>query len=107
MSELALVYVTNPSREKAEEIAGHLLEKKLIACANIFPVHSMYFWDGKLEKGDESVMIAKTTEDKYKEVEEEIKKVHPYSVPCIIKIPATSNKEYYDYVAGIVKKKPR
>jgi periplasmic divalent cation tolerance protein len=47
MGELAFFYITNPSKEEAKRIAKHLLDKRIIACANIFPIESMYWWDGK------------------------------------------------------------
>ena len=40
--KFVFIYITNPSEEKAKEIAKHLIEKKLIACGNIFPSTSLY-----------------------------------------------------------------
>jgi len=97
------IYITNPSKEKAKEIARHLLEKKLIACANIFPIDSLYWWEGKVTEDNEFVLIAKTTENKFEKVKDEVRKIHPYKIPCIIKIPVSSNREYFDWLKGEVK----
>jgi periplasmic divalent cation tolerance protein len=100
MGELILLYVTNPSKEEAERIARQLLDRKLIACANIFPITSIYRWEGRVAKESEYVLLAKTVKEKLGQTEKEIKKVHPYKIPCIIKISAEANKEYSDWVCG-------
>jgi periplasmic divalent cation tolerance protein len=99
-----LVYITNPTIEEARKIAKHLLEKKLIACANIFPITSLYWWEGKIADEKEFVLIAKTSEDNYEKVKNEVEKIHSYSTPCIIKIPVSSNKKYFDWLKTEIKK---
>lgn len=94
---MIVVYITNSSVESAKSIAHHLLSKKLIACANIFPVHSMYL-DNGIKEEPEAVLIAKTAEKNYEKVKKEVEKVHPYNIPCIIKIPAKANKKYDDWM---------
>ena len=92
------VYVTNPDKKAAKRIAIHLLKKKLIACANIFPIDSAYWWKEKIEETNECVLIAKTKEENWKKVKAEIKKIHPYTTPCITKINVESNKEYENWL---------
>ncbi|HLC90514.1 MAG TPA: divalent-cation tolerance protein CutA [Candidatus Nanoarchaeia archaeon] len=98
------VYVTAGDEKEAQKIAQLLLKKKLIACANIFPIKSMYTWKGKVQSDDEVVLILKTLEKKYSLVETEIKKLHSYDVPCICKIPVSANKEYMVWVQEQLKK---
>ena len=45
---LIFVYITNPTGTEAKRIARHLIKKKLIVCANIFPIESIYPWKGKI-----------------------------------------------------------
>jgi periplasmic divalent cation tolerance protein len=92
------VYITNPSKKHAEKIALHLLNKKLIACANIFPVQSFYWWQGKIEKSKGYVLIAKTIKEKFEKIKEEVKKIHEYKVPLIAKIEVEANKEYESWL---------
>ena len=55
-----LIYITTSGANEAESIARTLLEKRLIACANILPAAtSFYYWEGRLEKADEAVLIGK------------------------------------------------
>ncbi len=96
------IYITNPSKEKAKDIAKHLLEKKLIACANIFPIESLYWWEGKITEDSEAVLIAKTLEENFEAVRGEIEKIHPYTIPCGIKINVESNEKYFSWLKGEV-----
>lgn len=102
MGELVLFYVPCPTREKAEEIALALIEKKLIACANIFPVYSIYRWEGRTNSETEYVMFAKTLPKKAGEAEKEIKVLHPYEIPAIIRMLADVNDPYLNWVAAEV-----
>ncbi|HIP25474.1 MAG TPA: divalent-cation tolerance protein CutA [Archaeoglobus profundus] len=77
------VYITTSSLDEARNIAKHLLERRLAACVNIFPIRSLFWWEGKIEECNEFAMIVKTRADKFKELKEEVKKIHSYSVPCI------------------------
>lgn len=87
-------YVPCKDKKEAEKIATYLVNKKLIACANIFPITSIYGWKGKTTKDSEYVLIAKTK----KNVEEEIKKLHSYETQCILRMKVKANKEYERWV---------
>lgn len=86
-----LVYITNPTKEVSDKIAMHLLKKKLIACANIFPIDSKFLWKNKIQSAKEWMLIAKTQNSKFKKMVEEVKRHHPYEVPVIEKVNAYSN----------------
>ena len=105
--KFVFVYITAPSEEKAIEMARHLLERRLIACANTFPVRSLYHWEGKISDEKEHVLIAKTTESMFEKTKEEVEKIHPYSVPCIAKISVEPNKTYADWLLGELEKHPK
>jgi periplasmic divalent cation tolerance protein len=77
------VYITTKDFDEARGLARHLLEKKLIACANIFPVRSLFWWENRIEECNEFVVIAKTKAEKFKELKEEILRVHSYELPCV------------------------
>jgi periplasmic divalent cation tolerance protein len=95
---MTLIYITTKNKVEAKKISKHLLNKKLIACANLHPIESLYWWKGKIQEDKEIVIIVKTTEQNFKKVETEIRKLHSYDVPCILKIPTECNKEYQDWV---------
>ncbi len=92
------IWITNPSAAVAKKIALHLLKKKLGACANIFSVHSAYNWKGKIEKTHEWILAFKTISKNFKAVEKEVRKIHPYSVPCIMKFSVSANRDYEKWI---------
>ena len=77
-------YVTCGNSKEAEKIAAALLKKRLIACANIFPVKSRYLWKGKLKAAKEYAILGKSSGSKIGAIEKEIKKVHSYNVPVVV-----------------------
>ncbi len=93
-----LVYVTYPDIKEANKVATHLLKKKLIACANSFPIKASSCWTGKIEEVNEIISILKTRKGNWKKIKSEIKKIHSYKVPCIMKIEVKANKEYEKWV---------
>lgn len=94
MQKITFIYITNSSKQEARKIARLLVEKKLVGCANTFPVESMYWWEGKIVDEREWVLLAKTTEAQFGNVKREVERIHPYTVPCIVKIPVTANTKY-------------
>jgi periplasmic divalent cation tolerance protein len=80
---MRIVYITAPSAGEAKKISHALLHKKLVACTNIFPIESMYWWDGEIEEQVEFVILAKAPDEKFEEIESAVKKIHSYGTPAI------------------------
>lgn len=80
----AMLYFTAKDMTDASRIARHLLDRRLIACANVFPVRSVYRWKGKIVDETEAVAICKTRKSAVRRAILAAKKVHPYEVPCIV-----------------------
>lgn len=97
------IYITNPTKKEARRVAKHLLQKKLIGCANISPINSLYWWNGKIADEKEFVLIAKTKRNNFEKVKREVEKIHSYTIPCIIKIPVSSNEKYYKWLKKVTK----
>ena len=95
---MTLAYIICKDAVEAEKISMLLLKKRLIACANIFPIRSMYRWKEKIVNETENVIIAKTNDKNFDKVVNEVKKIHSYKIPCILKINATANREYENWV---------
>jgi periplasmic divalent cation tolerance protein len=99
---MIIVYVTVENEKRAKELASHLLEKKLCACANIFPIISMYLWppqSGQVEEGGETAVLIKTLEDKLKEIKSFIEKWHSYEVPLFFSIrPFSVNEKFENWL---------
>ena len=95
---MMLVYITCRDYKEARKISIHLLKRKLIGCANIFPIKSVYWWNNKIVNHKENAIIAKTNNKNFKKVANEVKKVHSYSIPCILRVNASANREYEDWL---------
>jgi len=96
--EFIVVYVTHENKEEAEKIAKQLLEKKLIACYNIFPITSGYWWKGNIANSDEYVSLLKTQSENWEKVKQEVESMHPYETPCIMKLDAEANDSYAEWI---------
>ncbi len=83
---MILIYTVCKNKIEAKKIAGVLLKLKLIACANWWPVESVYRWKNKIVNAKEAVMFLKTRKEYYKKVEAVIKKLHSYQTPCILEL---------------------
>ncbi|MEM4367070.1 MAG: divalent-cation tolerance protein CutA [Candidatus Anstonellales archaeon] len=90
----SIVYITTDSEKEAEKIAKLLLRRRLIACANIFPCKSFFWWNNRIAKQKEFILICKTENSKLSRIREEVKKAHNYEIPCISAIGFYPNKEY-------------
>jgi periplasmic divalent cation tolerance protein len=98
MAEVTIFYVTFPDEETATSIGNTLLDLRLIACINFFPVQSIYLWKEKKESGKEIIGLLKTTPQKVDLCISKIKEIHPYEVPCILHQPWASNDAYFEWV---------
>ena len=96
--EIIIIYVTNPDKEIAKQIGDYLLQLKLVACFNVFPIESSYWWNGNIETSGEYVSLLKTRAEYWETLCSEIKKIHPYEVPCILKINIEANEEYKKWI---------
>ena len=91
---MTLAYIVCKDAIEAEKISMRLLKKRLIACANIFPIRSMYRWKKRIVNEAENVIIAKTNEKNFNKVVFEVKKLHSYQIPCILKLDSVPNIDY-------------
>ena len=95
-----LIMVTASSREEAEKIATTLLERKLIACANILgPVSSRFWWQGKIDSAEEYMIFMKTKRELFDQIADNVKQLHSYEVPEIIALPIVEGaKPYLEWI---------
>jgi len=99
--KIVLALSTFPDRETAQRISNQLVSEKFAACANILPaIESIYRWKGKLETGNETLVLFKLSEDRQSAFQEKLRSLHPYEVPEIIFVPVSSGlPEYLRWVA--------
>lgn len=95
MADYLEISTTFEDRAEAESVTSQLLEQRLIACVQISPIASRYWWKGKLEQADEFLCLMKTTADKYTALETAIRKLHSYDEPEIIAKPIVKGSAGY------------
>ena len=97
---IAVLYTTVNNNATGLSLVKRLLEKRLIACANILPkITSIYLWNGEIKEDEEAVIIMKTTKSLIAALTQELKSIHPYDVPCILELETSSVSEgYLDWI---------
>ncbi|MBV9957090.1 MAG: divalent-cation tolerance protein CutA, partial [Acidobacteria bacterium] len=89
--EAIVVLMTAGSREEAARIAELLVGARLAACVQIMPeMESVYWWEGRIERAPEILLLAKTTRDKFAELEQNVRAIHSYDTPEIVALPVAA-----------------
>ncbi len=96
IGDALVVLSTAPSVEEAVSIGRRLVEEHLAACVNVLPgARSIFFWEGRVQEADEAVLVIKTRNERYAELERRILALHSYSVPEVLALPVTSGSAAY------------
>ncbi len=90
-----VVLTTAASQEDAREIAESVLSKKLAACVQLLSIESMYSWKGEIAREDEVLLILKTRQELYAELEKTIVSVHKYETPEVVLLPVGNGLPAY------------
>jgi periplasmic divalent cation tolerance protein len=91
-----LIIITAANKKEANKIAQALLKRKLVACANIISgVSSLFWWQGKIDRCQESVLFLKTKRSLFRKITKFVKSLHSYEVPEIIAIPIIEGDKDY------------
>jgi periplasmic divalent cation tolerance protein len=84
---MLIIFTATPNEAEAENLAKQLIEQKLAACVQVLPkMKSFYFWKDELQIDSEHLVLIKTIDEKYAEVESFIKANTGYEVPEIISV---------------------
>ena len=94
-SNYGVVFVNVSSVNEAKAIAKFIIEAKLAACVNIFPVHSIYNWKEELCSEDSYNLLIKNDLDKFDALEAKVKELHSDEIPEIIALPIVSGYAPY------------
>jgi periplasmic divalent cation tolerance protein len=95
-SEAIVVLMTAGSREEAARLAELLVVARLAACVQIMPeMESVYHWQDKIERAPETLLIAKTTQANFDDLERAVRALHSYETPEIVALPVTAASAPY------------
>ncbi len=96
MTDKIVVLSTCDSKERAEQLARHLIEQHVAACVNIVPgATSIYRWKDQIESAEEWVLLIKSRRDVLPALQAEIEKMHTYEVPEVIALTVIDGSERY------------
>lgn len=100
--EPVVVFVTASSKDEAERISRALLDARLAACCNIVnAVTSLFWWEGKIDRAGEVLMMVKTRNGLLSDVITVVKANHSYSVPEVIALPIVGgNPDYLQWISN-------
>lgn len=90
-----IVLVTAATELEARGIAQTLVQAKLAACVNFYPVQSIYTWQGKTQQDPEWQLVIKTDLQRFGELAAKIQEIHSYDVPEIIALPIQAGAPPY------------
>lgn len=96
---MIVIFWSCRNKEEAKTIINDLLEKRLIACASIFPVASHYIWKNKMQENVEMKVMLKTVKQHFEEIQSYILKKCSYEVPEILQVDVVNaNSQYLTWV---------
>lgn len=105
MNEYSMMISTCADKETAKNIAALLIERRLAACVQLFPIESMYTWQGKICNDNEMAILIKSKTVLFDKITAAIKENHLYEVPEIVQIPITNGlPEYLKWIDNCVEK---
>lgn len=93
--QFGVVLVTVALREEAVAIAQSLVTQNLAACVNLFPIHSIYTWDGAVQQDDEWQLVIKTNLEHWSKLAQTVQDLHSYDVPELIALPIIEGTPAY------------
>lgn len=96
MTQELIVFVTAPNKDEAARIAESLVSERMAACVNIVGgIESVYRWEGEVTRDQEVLLIIKTTDERYEELERRVIELHSYSTPEVIAYRIERGSEAY------------
>lgn len=93
-----MFYLTYPDEATAHQVGEALLQERLVACVNSFPIKSAYWWEGQIVRDDEWVSVVKTRLEYESLVTSFVAERHPYQTPCILRFEVRANEAYFQWI---------
>jgi len=102
MADPVVLYITVANKEEGLRIGRALVEENLCACANVMDgLTSIYRWEGEIQEGGETLLIAKTQRSLIDAASDLVKLEHSYDCPCIVALPIVGgNQEFIDWISA-------
>ncbi|MFD3513444.1 divalent-cation tolerance protein CutA [Streptomyces sp. NPDC058657] len=97
----AVLTTTTDTEAKAQALAGEVIGERLAACAQVYPVSSVYRWQGEVVRAQEWRVDLKTRGDLVERLTARIGELHDYDTPEIVAVPVTAGSpDYLEWVSA-------
>lgn len=82
-------------------LAEQLIAQRLVACAQLWPIQSVYRWEGQVQSEAEVLLQAKTTKAQLAAVQTFVVEHHSYEIPEVVAMPVVGgHPAYLDWVVA-------
>ena len=99
---MQVVLTTEAGVEAARRLAQELLERRVVACVTMIPVHSMYHWEGEIASADEVQLLFKTAPHRLGELRRIVSELHSYDLPEFVILDARADDAYARWIGDAV-----
>ncbi|GAA1074125.1 periplasmic divalent cation tolerance protein [Kitasatospora gansuensis] len=97
--DILVVTTTHDDETRARDLATAVVRERLAACAQVYPISSVYRWEGEVRSEPEWRIDFKTRAELSDRLAAFIGEHHSYDTPEIIGVPVvTGSTAYLDWV---------
>ena len=91
-----ILFISAGSRDEAERLGEAMVEARLAACGSVIPtIHSFYFWEGKMQREHEALLLLKTSADCVEQIQAYLQEHHTYQLPELLQVDVTGGSSAY------------
>ena len=69
--------------DSARKLGKKIIESKIGACVDMWPIESMYYWKGEFKANSQAMIMISTLEKNLQDVDDLMSVSHDYSTPMI------------------------
>jgi periplasmic divalent cation tolerance protein len=96
---MLFIYTTCATKGEAEKLGKLVINKKMGACVDYWPIESMYNWKGEFKQIEQAMLLVTTFESKLDEVTDLLSAHHSYSTPLIAGVDVRRiNRAYKEWM---------
>ncbi len=97
---MVFIYTTCRDIGSARKLGKKIIEGKMGACVDMWPVESMYYWQGELQSTTQALLMVTTLEKNLQAVDDLMSAKHDYSVPMIAGVDIRRiNHDYKEWMS--------
>ncbi|WP_380284464.1 divalent-cation tolerance protein CutA [Kitasatospora purpeofusca] len=98
-SDLLVMTTTHDDEAKARTLAADVVRARLAACAQVYRIQSVYWWEGEVQDAAEWRIDFKTRTELAAALTDFVNERHDYDTPEVIAVPVVAGSPaYLDWV---------